>query len=394
MSSVESEPKPRPASAKASSPSKESSKTAARVTSIDAFRGFIMFWIIGGDALAEALHKTSPTNFFTQTLATQLDHVPWAGIHFYDLIFPSFVFIIGVSLVFSLTRRIGESGKMGVTLQILRRAVILYLLGLFVYDGISQGYQHIRLLGVLQRLALCYLFAGIAFTWLKPRGLVILCATLLILYWGLMTFVPVPGVGAGNFAEGKNLANYIDREYLPLRKWDGDHDPEGLLSTLPAIASCLVGVFAGLLIKNNSVPDRKKVGILLLAGVASIVIGFAWGLQFPVIKKIWTSSYVLVAGGFSALFLGFFYLIIDVWDFQLWSRPFIWIGSNAIAIYVAEHLVKPTEVARRFVGGEIKTFFDTSVASGFGDVVIVLVSLALCLWFVRFLYVRKIFIKV
>ena len=272
------------------------SVASRRVTSVDALRGFDMFWIIGADVLFYALSEVAGENRLVKGLATQLEHVAWEGFRFYDLIFPMFVFIVGVSLVFSLTRRIAEAGRNTAVLQIFRRAVIIYLLGLFAYDGIAHGFGQIRLLGVLQRIALCYLFAGLAFCYLKPKGLVALCVSLLIGYWALMTFVPVPEIGAGNFEEGKNLANYIDREYLPLRKWDKTHDPEGLLSTLPAIASCLLGVFAGMLLRNRNVAEQRKVNLLLAAGAAGVVLGFLWGMQFPVIKKIWTSSFVLEIG--------------------------------------------------------------------------------------------------
>jgi predicted acyltransferase len=367
--------------------------TQGRIASVDALRGFDMFWIIGADALVQALNKLSNGNPVIATLADQLEHVQWEGFHFYDLIFPLFVFIVGVSIVFSLGKRTTENDKAVVTSQVFRRALILYLLGLFTYEGIARGFYQIRLLGVLQRIAICYLFASLAFLYLKPRQRVVLCVALLIGYWALLSFVPVPGVGAGNFAEGKNFANYIDQQHLPLRKWDGDHDPEGLLSTLPAIASCLLGLFAGSLLRRTDFSDRKKVQILLGAGVASVVLGFLWDLQFPVIKKIWTSSFVLVAGGFSAILLAVFYQVIDVWNKRAWATPFLWIGTNAITIYIVAHIVRLEKLAERLVGGEIKSAFD-QLRAGAGDLVIALVALGLAVLLCRFLYQRKIFIKV
>lgn len=361
--------------------------------SVDALRGFDMFWIIGADALFQALNKLAGGNPLVHGIANQLDHVAWQGLRLYDLIFPLFVFIVGVSITLSLPKRIAQDGKLGASLQVLRRAVILYLLGILVYDGMAKGYEHIRLLGVLQRIALCYLFAGLAFIYLKPRGLVALCVGLLVGYWALMSFVPVPGIGAGNLEEGKNLANWVDKEYLPLRKWDGDHDPEGLLSTLPAIGSALLGIFAGLHLQNQRFGDRKKVGILLGAGLVSIAAGFLWGLQFPIIKKLWTSSYVLVAGGFSAIALGLFYFIIDVQKWQKWATPFVWIGMNPITIYLLVDLVGLGDISRRLAGGEIKGWFD-AMRPGLGDFVLACVALGLCILFVRFLYKRKIFLKV
>src|SRR5688572_6672487 len=356
-----------------------------RIASVDALRGFDMFWIIGADALFYALNKLAGGDgkSLIGFVATQLDHVQWEGFRFYDLIFPLFVFIVGVSIVFSLSKRTAEQGRAAATAQILRRALILYLFGLFTYDGISGGWEKVRLLGVLQRIALCYLSTALAFLYLKPKALVALCASLLVGYWALMTFVPVPGVGAGNFAEGKNLANYVDKQYLPLFKWDGDHDPEGLLSTLPAIASCLLGVFAGLWLRGEA-DDRRKVKVLLLCGAASVVVGILWALQFPVIKKLWTSSFVLVAGGFSAMLLGTFYLVIDVWKKDWWATPFIWIGTNAITIYLLVHVVELPKLAERVAGGPVKAWLDSAIRPGAGDLLIAIVALAGAVLFCRF----------
>ncbi|MBU6399839.1 MAG: DUF1624 domain-containing protein [Verrucomicrobia bacterium] len=365
----------------------ETKTVGPRLLSLDALRGFDMFWIIGADELVHGLRKLSDAGLI-QSLADQLEHKAWQGFHFEDLIFPMFVFMVGISLVFSLTRTIAQEGRAGALKRIVRRTVLLYLLGVFYYGGFGTPFERIRLLGVLQRIALCYGFAAVLFCYLKPKGLVAACVGLLVGYWALMTFVPVPGVGAGNFAEGKNLTNYLDKQYLPLRKWDGDHDPEGLLSTLPAIATCLLGVFAGLLLGSKSVPEQKKVGLLVGAGVAGVALGWLWGFQFPVIKKIWTSSYVLVAGGYSALLLALFYQVIDVWKCQWWARPFVWVGMNPITIYMAVNLVDFGKIAERFVGGDLNQRFGAG-----GDLAVAIASLALVFGFCHFLYRRKIFLR-
>jgi predicted acyltransferase len=370
-----------------------SAATERRITSIDALRGFDMFWIIGADALVQTLNKFANGNRVVGAVADQLEHVDWAGFHFYDLIFPLFVFIVGVSIVFSLSKRITEYSRAEITLQVLRRAIILYLFGLFTYDGIANGYERIRLLGVLQRIAICYFCGALAFIYLKPRQRVALCVILLVGYWAVMTFVPVPGVGAGNFDEGKNLANYIDREFLPLRKWDGDHDPEGLLSTLPAIGTCLLGLFAGSLLRREDLSDRKKVQLLLGCGVLAVILGLLWSFQFPVIKKIWTSSFVLLAGGFSAILLGLFYQVIDVSKKQRWATPFLWIGTNAITVYMLVHVVSLGKMAERLVGGEIKSSLN-HLHPGTGDLLVTCVALGFAVLFCRFLYRRRIFLKV
>ncbi|HWY88873.1 MAG TPA: heparan-alpha-glucosaminide N-acetyltransferase domain-containing protein [Gemmataceae bacterium] len=362
-------------------------ESAPRLVSLDALRGFDMFWIVGGEEIVHALAKVSDAGV-VRIVDEQMDHKPWEGFAFYDLIFPLFVFIVGVSLVFSLGKTIARDGRPAVVRRLLRRALLLYILGVISYGGFATPFAQIRLLGVLQRIALCYLFAGLAYCFMKTRGQVVLCGVLLIGYWALMTWVPVPGVGAGNYAEGKNLANYLDSQYLPLRKWDGDHDPEGLLSTLPAIATCLLGVFAGTLLKSPRT-DRIKVFWLTCGGLVLVALGWLWNDEFPVIKKIWTSSYVLVAGGYSCLLLAAFYQVVDVWKFQTWAKPFIWIGMNAITIYMVFHLISFDKLAERLVGGELNSHF----LGRFGPLAIAIVVVAMTLVLCRFLYQRKIFLR-
>jgi predicted acyltransferase len=372
----------------ASNPSVSASPAGTqRLMSIDALRGFDMFWIVGAEDIVAALHKVNHgpvVNF----VATQLTHKEWEGVAFYDLIFPLFVFIVGVSLVFSLSRTIEQQGRATAYKRVIYRGVALYLLGLFYYGGFAEGIERIRLMGVLQRIAISYVCAGLLFCTFRVRGLIAACAALLVGYWALMTFVPIPEFGAGNFAEGKNLTNYIDKQYLPLRKWDGDHDPEGLLSNLPAIGTCLLGVFAGLLLKNRAVAPSRKVAYLLGAGAVSVVLGFAWGLQFPVIKKLWTSSYVLVAAGYSAIFLAIFYQLIEIWNYRKWAMPFVWIGMNAITIYMLHNLVNFSAIANRLVGGPIKSSFGQ-----YGEVLVTAVVVAITFAIVHFLYRKKLFLR-
>jgi predicted acyltransferase len=360
----------------------------SRLTSLDALRGFDMFWIVGAGDLVHGLEKISKEGILG-ALAGQLHHKAWAGLNFEDQIFPMFVFIAGVSLVFSLEKTLRETDRWTATLRILRRAALLYFLGILTYGGFSTPFEQIRLLGVLQRIALCYLGAGLLFCHLKPRALVGACVGILVGYWALMTFVPVPGHGAGNYAEGANLANYVDKMYLPLRKHDGDHDPEGLLSTLPAIATCLLGVFAGKILKDPQLTDRTRVLRLIVGGLACVALGWLWHLQFPVIKKIWTSSFVLVTAGHSALLLAAFYQVIDVWKFRKWAMPFVWIGVNPITIYFGGRFIDFEALAKLFVGGPIGAAFGP-----YAELVLALTTLGFGFWFLRFLYQRKIFLRV
>lgn len=356
--------------------------------SLDALRGFDMFWIVGAEELVRGLEKITSGGWLG-LLADQLRHKAWEGFHFEDLIFPLFVFITGVSLVFSLSKSMQQKGRVPTLWRVFRRFVLLFLLGLLYYGGLSHPIEKVRLLGVLQRIALCYFFASLLYCYFKPKALVAICAGLLVGYWALLTFVPVPGHGAGQFAEGANFANYVDKMYLPLHRYDGDHDPEGLLSTLPAIASCLLGVFAGLILKDPSLHDRKRVQTLLTLGLGCLAVGWLWHLQFPVIKKIWTSSFVLVAGGYSYLLLAAFYQIVDVWKFQRWAMPFIWIGVNPITIYFGGKFIDFEAMAKLFVGGPV-----AAACGPYAELVLAVTTLFFGFWFLRFLYQHRIFLRV
>ncbi len=190
------------------------------------------------------------------------------------------------------------------------------------------------------------------------RGLIAVLVALLVGYWALMTFVPVPGIGVGSYAADANLANWIDRNYLPGRLWDVTRDPEGMLSTLPAIGTCLLGVFAGLLLRDTRLCEQQKTLWLIGAGCLLLLAGYLWALQFPVIKAIWTSSFVLVTAGYSAIMLAVMHQIVDVWQWRRWATIFIWVGANALALYFLNDIVNFWAVAARFVGGDFSNLLD------------------------------------
>ena len=365
----------------------------ARIVSLDALRGFTMLWIVGGGGLAKAMKAFGdgqPATF----LAEQFEHVRWEGFHFEDLIFPMFVFIAGASLVFSLTRIVAREGRAIAARRVIVRALLLFALGVIYNGGWANGFASVRWLGVLQRIACAYLGAGLLFLFLKPRGLVAACIAILAGYWALLNFVPVPEVGAGHFAERHNLSDYLDSQYLPGRKYNTDHDPEGLLSTLPAISTCLLGVFAGLLLQSGA-PARKKVAWFIGSGAVLIAAGYAWDAAgFPIIKKIWTSSFVLLAAGWSAVLLGLFYGIIDVLGREKWAQPFIWIGMNPITLYFAANLVDISKLAARFTGGDVQKFLNASIHPGTGELLTALAGMSFSILLARFLYRRKIFLRV
>ena len=367
------------------------SPAAPRLVALDVLRGFAMLWIVGGDALGGAFARFDG-GAVGRLLATQFEHSAWAGFTFYDLIFPLFVFVLGAAIPFSLPRMVAERGRAAALGRVGRRTVLLILLGWFCYGGLSGPVSHIRVLGVLQRLAFCYFSASVLFMFLRPRDLAAACGALLGGYWALMTFVSVPGFGAGDLAEGHNLANWFDAQWLPGRKHDGDHDVEGILSTLPAVASCLLGVFAGVRLLNPARTAQQKAVELAVAGAALLALGWMWHVEFPVIKRLWTSSFVLVAGGWSALLLAGFLYLIDVRRWRTWARPFEWVGANALAIYLICNLIDFRKVSARLAGGDIAAWLDARW-TGLGGLVLAFLGVALCVALCRFLHERKIFLR-
>jgi len=370
-----------------------------RVVSLDALRGFNFIWILGGEgailALATMAKGQGPiVGAIGDVLETQIQHAPWEGFRFYDLVFPLFIFIMGAAIVLSLPTLVEREGMASAHWRVLRRALLLYALGLIYYGGISQHWSDIRLLGVLQRIALSYLFASLLFLHLDWRGLLATLVALLAGYWALMTFVPVPGIGAGSFAPDANLADWIDAHYLPGRLWDETRDPEGLLSTLPAIGTSLIGVFAGLLLKDERLAPPQKSLRLIGAGILMIGAGYLWALQFPIVKAIWTSSFVLVAGGWSAILLGVLHQVIDAWGYKRWATMFVWIGANAILLYFINGLVGFEPVARRLVGGDFARLLDSAVTPGTGRFATHLMGVILVAALAGYFYRRKIFLRV
>jgi predicted acyltransferase len=377
-----------------------------RLQSIDALRGFDMFWIIGGDALFRALAKWADVPVWSDRCLRHLEHVDWEGFHFYDLIFPLFLFLVGAVIPFSLesARRRGTTTA-AVYGRIVRRTLLLFALGL-LYNGIlklnwlvpTEGghytiniHDHLRITGVLQRIAICYGIAAFITLHTRPLGRVLVTAAILLGYWAILTHVPNPETGvAGNLSKEQNLAGYLDRNFLPgkiLEKYYGFGDNEGLLSTIPAIATALLGTLAGQWLARNVEPGWKMVG-LAAAGVLALALGEVWAIAFPVIKNLWTSSFVLVACGWSLLLLAVFYGVIDVLRWRAWAFFFVVIGANAITIYVGQRFIDFEYVSTFVFGWAIR------LAGTLGPVLAAAGVLLLKWLFLLFLYRKKLFLRV
>ena len=312
---------------------------AMRLTSLDVFRGITIALMILVNMAGVADDVYPP-----------LAHADWHGCTPTDLVFPFFLFIIGVAMTFSLSKYTeGEKPQSAVYWRILRRAAILFALGLLLNGFWNKGiwtfdFSSIRLMGVLQRISLAYLFASLTVLKLPRKGQWILAAVLLIGYWLAMMYVPVPGYGAGVLTREGNFGAYIDRLIIPkahLYKGDGFNfmgDPEGLFSTIPAVISVLAGYLTGQWIRKQSVQTRTSIGLALF-GVGCLIVGWAWGWIFPINKKIWTSSYVVFTSGWALLLLAGCYELIEVRRIRRWSKPFEIMGLNAIALFVASVLL-------------------------------------------------------
>jgi len=324
-----------------------------RLASVDALRGFDMFWIIGGGTLIANLAKVY-SHPVTDAIQRQLHHVEWRGFHFEDLIFPLFLFIVGVVLPFSFTRRLERGhSRRALYLHILKRSAIIILLGL-IFNGLQRfDWPQMRWPGVLQRIGICYFFAAIIVMNTKWRTQAIIIAAVLILYWFATMLIPVPNYGAGNLTMEGCLSSYIDQQLIPGQLYYGYGDNEGVISTLPAICTVLLGALAGHWMRSGQMGHRKAAG-LAVAGIASLLLGLLWGQVFPIIKILWTSSYVLVAGGLSLLLLALFYWVIDVKGYSKWAFFFIVIGMNPITIYFLQRFVDFNGIAEFFLAGAVE----------------------------------------
>jgi len=311
-----------------------------RLYSLDALRGFDMFWIAGGEEIFHSLAKITGHPFWI-TLSDQFEHPAWNGFHFYDLIFPLFLFMAGVATPYS----VGKDLEKGVARQkllwrVVRRGLILVLLGLYYNNGAKlHAWSEIRWGSVLGRIGLAYMFANIIYLYTKQRGQIIWFAGLLIGYWLLLAFTSAPAFPHGDLTMEGNFASYIDRSIMPGRLYLKIHDPEGLTSTIPAIGTALLGIQAGLLLRNSPLSGAAKSARLALGGVISIAGALLWNTVFPINKNLWTSSFVLCVGGISLLLLALFYYVIDVRGHRKWAFFFSVIGMNSIFIYLSGHFI-------------------------------------------------------
>lgn len=297
-----------------------------RLKSLDVFRGI---------TIASMILVNNPGSW--NHVYPPLLHAEWHGCTPTDLVFPFFLFIAGVAMAFSLSKYTQENQPTPqLYRRIIQRCLILFLLGLLLNGFPTYNLATIRIMGVLQRISLAYLLAAIAILNLSRKQLYWLSAALLIGYWAAMQLIPIPGYGAGNLSPEGNFAAYIDRLILTQQHlWASKpYDPEGLFSTLPALVTLLIGYFTGEWLKHQPTKSRTSLN-LVIVGLSCLVVGYIWGLFFPINKVLWTSSYVIFTAGWALLLLAACYEAIEVRGWQKWAWPFEVMGLNAIFIFVA-----------------------------------------------------------
>ena len=360
-----------------------------RLLSLDALRGFDMFWIIGGDALFRSVAEV--TNWgWARAWAGQLEHVEWAGFHFYDLIFPLFMFISGVAIPFSLLAKAETAAdKRPIYLKLVKRALLLVFLG-FIYNHLTDlQFASQRYASVLGQIGLAYLFAALIMLNVRSlKGRLAVLGGILLGYAAVQLLIPVPGVGAGVLTPAGTINGWVDRLLLPGRLYDKIFDPEGILCILSATSVTLMGGLAGLVLKSGKFAVYRKTLILAASGVGLTTLGYVLGTWYPIIKKAWTATFDIYAAGLSFILLALFYLVVDVWKLQKWSFPLRVIGMNSITIYLGTRMVDFEYTSKFWFGGLARL----SGAAG----VLVLEAGAIAIeWLVLyFLFKKNVFLRV
>ena len=302
-----------------------SGSPSSRLLSLDAFRGITILLMVlvnnGGGPVSYA----------------QLEHSEWNGWTLTDTVFPSFLWIVGVAITLSLGKRLQLGDAPSQLLpRVFRRALLLYVLGLLIYVYPTFSFSQQRLLGVLQRIAICYLIASIIYLYTGIRAQIAAIVILFAAYWLMMTFIPVPGYGAGHLDLAGNFAHYIDRivlgahNYASAKTWD----PEGIVSTLPAIGSTLLGIMAGHILRLE-LPLAARRNRLLLAGACLLILGLLWNTVLPINKKLWTDSFATFMSGLDFVVLAAFIWLVDEQRRHKIVTPFVITGMNAITVYLA-----------------------------------------------------------
>ncbi len=358
-----------------------------RLASLDAFRGFTIIGMIIVNTPGSWSYVFPP-----------LRHAEWNGLTPTDLVFPFFLFIVGVSIVLAYSKRLKvNTSKSGLIKKIIIRTVLIFAFGL-ILNLIGSQFTHFRIPGVLQRIAIVFFFCSLLFLYTTWQTQLITGMLALAIYYFLMMLVPVPGHGMGVLLPGENLAAYIDSIAIPFYLYQGTWDPEGILSTLPAIGTGITGMMAGHILLSGKNIENKVINLFVL-GFFMTILGEMWGWIFPINKNIWTSSYVLYTSGLASMTLGVLVWILDVKGFVNWARPGIIFGTNAITAYVLSYILLIPFTWFTISGGLNLQglYMEKMIAAGFmpelASMIWAILFTALCFIPVWWLYRKRIFIK-
>ena len=361
-----------------------------RLVSLDVFRGITIAGMVLVNNPGTWSHIYWP-----------LQHASWHGWTPTDLVFPFFLFIVGVAITLAFGRRVESGGSTrDLYLKIIKRTLIIFAIGLFLNAFPHFGLSDLRIPGVLQRIAVCYFFASIIFLNTRVRTQVAITIGLLLFYWLLVKFVPAPGFAAGDLTKEGSLPSYVDRVVFGKHVWAQAkvYDPEGLLSTIPALATTLIGVLTGHWLRTEK-SRMEKVAGMFVVGAVCIALGWAWNSFFPINKALWTSSYVLFTGGLALQFLALCYWLIDIKGYRRWAKPFEVFGLNAIALYVGAGLMADLFGTIRVGGVTLGSWIYTHLFASWAAPVNASLAFAICfvlVWLALMwiLYRRKIFLRI
>ena len=365
-------------------------KRDSRLLSLDALRGFDMCFIMGGELVLLSLSKLFPGKL-SEWVAMNMSHSAWDGFTFYDLIFPLFLFLSGCSFPFSLSKQqlLGRS-KAEISLKVLKRALLLIFLGVLYNNLLQFDFDNLRYASVLGRIGTAWAFAALLYIWLQRKYLPFVALGILLFYWLLLAFVPAPdAVGLSSLSMEGSIVGYIDRLMLPGVLYNEVHDPEGLLSTFPAIVTAMIGIFTGEYLLKKGVNGYKKVVVMLLFSLLLLFAGYIFDFVCPINKNLWSSSFVCCAGGWSLLLFALFYLVIDVIGCKRWAFPLCVIGMNSITIYMAQHFFDFSYSVNALFSGALRLLPEGYYALGYWCC-----YMLLCWLFLYLLYRKKIFLKV
>lgn len=369
---------------------KKSSFIQSRLLSLDTLRGFDMFWIIGGEELVHALSKLYPNSFWS-VFSKQLEHPYWNGFTFYDLIFPLFIFLAGVSTPFSIGKALNDGkSKKEILLKVLKRGLILIFLGIVYNNGLQiKPIDDIRFMSVLGRIGIAYVFANIIFLYAKETFLIYWFAGLIVVYWLILKFTSAPGFPAGDLSMEGNFASFFDRNVLPGKLSRGIHDTVGLFNNIPAISNALAGIITGIFLQKQKITPTKKALYMALAGLFAVIIAQIWNLDFPINKNLWSSSFVMQTVGLSLLLFALFYYVIDVLKYTRWTLFFQVIGMNSILIYISGKFIDWEFTADAFF-----KWLRQLTGEPYSILVIAIVLVFIKWLFLKFLYDKKVFLRV